>query len=69
MSTNEGGNNRDRNDGIIYSVAFLPNGKDIVSGVREGKVRCWRGKDGREMGAAMHMEGYILDIGVSQDGG
>ena len=56
------------NDGIIYSVAFFPNGNDIVCGGREGKVRHWRGKAGQEVGTAMYTGGYVLDIGVSSDG-
>lgn len=58
-------------DGIIYSVAFLSDGEDIVSGGRGGNSQCWRRKDGRKVGTAMRgasSGGYIFDIGVSPDG-
>ena len=34
----------------IYSVAFLADGRHIVSGGEEGKIRRWRVEDGRETG-------------------
>jgi WD40 repeat protein len=33
---------------IIWSVAFLANGKHVVSGGKEGKIRCWQIEDGKE---------------------
>lgn len=43
-------------NGTIYSVAFLLDGRDVISGGREGKIRRRRAKDGQEVGAAMHVE-------------
>ena len=34
----------------IHSVAFLADGRHIVSGGEEGKIRGWRVEDGRETG-------------------
>ena len=51
----------------IQSVAFLVDGKHIVGGGTEGKIRCWRVKDGALMGT-MDAGSHIWDIAVSRDG-
>ena len=52
----------------IYSVAFLVDGKHVVSGGREGKIRRWRFKDGKEVGTTMDMGSRVRSIAVSRDG-
>jgi len=37
----------------IYSVAFLADGKHVVSGDDKGKIRRWRIEDGKEAGTPM----------------
>jgi len=56
-----------RND--FFAVAFLPDGKHVVSGDTGGKIRRWRIEDGKEVGAPM--DGGFLQvscIAVSRDG-
>ena len=53
--------------GVIYSVAFLDDGKHVVSGGREGKIRRWRVEDGREVGTPMNAGSDVYSIAVSPD--
>ncbi|KAI9573369.1 hypothetical protein HD554DRAFT_2310612 [Boletus coccyginus] len=50
----------------IYSVAVPADGKYLVSGGDEGKIRRWRIEDGKEVGTAI--DGRILNIAISRDG-
>ncbi|KAH0828151.1 WD40-repeat-containing domain protein [Lanmaoa asiatica] len=52
----------------IYSVAFLDDGKYVVGGGDERKIRRWRVEDGKEVGTAMDAGGLVCNIAVSQDG-
>ena len=52
----------------IYSVAFFADGKYVVNGGDDGKMRRWRVEDGQEVGTPMDAESDILNIAVSQDG-
>jgi len=52
----------------IYSVAVLADGKHVMSGGREGKIRHWLIKSGEETGAAMDAGSSVLSIAVSRDG-
>jgi len=52
----------------IFSVAVLADGKHIVSGDREGKIRRWRIEDGREVGTPMDAGSSVFTIAVSRDG-
>ena len=51
----------------IYTVAFLDDGKHIMSGDREGKIRRWRVEDGREVGTPMYAGSTAFNIAVSPD--
>ena len=51
----------------IYAVAFLADGKHVVSGGDEGKMRRWRVGDGRGVGGPVDVESPIVNIAVSQD--
>ena len=51
----------------IHTVAFLDDGKQVVSGGRAGKIRRWRMEDGREVGAPMNGGSSVFDIAVSPD--
>ena len=51
-----------------WAVACLVDGKHIVSGGEEGKIRRWRIEDGQEVGTPMDAKSPVLDIAVSQDG-
>jgi len=54
----------------IYSVAALVDGKHVVSGDGEGKIRRWRIEDGnlQEVGTAMDAGSIVLNVAVSRDG-
>ena len=52
----------------IYSVAFFVDGKHVVSGGKEGKIRRWRVEDGREVGSPMDAGNEIYNLAVSRDG-
>ena len=57
-------------DGLddIYSVAFLADGKHIVGGGDERKVRRWQVEDGKEVGTPIDVGVTVCNIAVSQDG-
>ena len=53
----------------IYTVAFLVDGKQVVSGGNEGKIRRWQVEDGVEVGAPMDGKGgTVFNVAVSRDG-
>ena len=54
--------------GRIWSVAFLVNGKHVVGGGGQGKIRRWRVEDGMEVGTPMDAGSTVYDIVVSRDG-
>ena len=54
--------------GKIWSVAFLIDGKHVVSGDERGKIRRWRVEDGMRVGTPMAAGSSVLDIAVSRDG-
>ena len=54
--------------GNITSIAFLADGKHVVSGGDEGKIRRWRAEDGRGVGKPMNAGSSVGNIAVSQDG-
>ena len=54
--------------GDIYSVAFLADGKHVLSGGKEGKIRRWRVDNGQEVGTPMDAGSAVYSITVSRDG-
>ena len=52
----------------MWLVAFLADGKHVLSGSREGKIRRWRVEDGKEVGTPMDAGSAVLSIAVSRDG-
>ena len=54
--------------GYISSFAFLVDGKHVVSGGQEGKIRRWRVEDGKEVETPMDAGSAVNDIAVSRDG-
>ncbi|KAG9318038.1 WD40-repeat-containing domain protein [Chiua virens] len=51
----------------IHSVAFLMEGKHIVSGGKEEKIRRWRLEDGEEVARPIDVGGWANSIAVSSD--
>ena len=52
----------------VYSVAVLVDGKHVVSGDGDRKIRRWRIEDGKEVGTAMDAGSTVFNIAVSRDG-
>ncbi|KIJ05887.1 hypothetical protein PAXINDRAFT_140991, partial [Paxillus involutus ATCC 200175] len=53
----------------VWSVAFLPDGQEVISGSADGSARRWRVEDGCEVGRAlMWEEGSVLAVDASSDG-
>ena len=52
----------------MWSVAFLVDGKHVVSGNYEGRIRRWRVEDGMEVGTPMDAGSIVSNIAVSRDG-
>jgi WD40 repeat protein len=53
---------------VIWSVAFLVDGKHVVGGGAEGKIRRWRVEDDKEVGTPMAAGNAVCNIAVSRDG-
>jgi WD40 repeat protein len=51
-----------------HACFFLADGKHVVSGGFEGKIRKWRLEDGQGVGKPMEAGSGILDLAVTQDG-
>ncbi|KAF9219415.1 WD40 repeat-like protein [Gyrodon lividus] len=58
---------RDHTD-WINSVAFLPDGKQVISCSADNSIRAWRVEDGRQMGTVMEEGGPVCAVAVSGDG-
>ena len=54
--------------GRISTVAFLVDGKHVVSGDEAGKIRRWRVEDGMQVGTPMDVGSWVRNIAVSRDG-
>ncbi|KAF8838248.1 WD40 repeat-like protein [Paxillus ammoniavirescens] len=52
----------------ITSVAFLPDGKRVISGSVGGGFRAWNLEDGDEVGTVMEKGGHICTVAASSDG-
>ncbi|KAF8842626.1 WD40 repeat-like protein [Paxillus ammoniavirescens] len=51
-----------------WSVAFLPNGKKVISASADGNIQRWRVKDGCELGREMRENGVVYAVAASGDG-
>src|SRR5438067_2341312 len=56
---------------VIYSIAFTPDGKQVVSGSFDNTVKLWEAKTGKEIrtfgGPSGHQK-LVLSVAVSADG-
>ncbi|KAF8122582.1 quinon protein alcohol dehydrogenase-like superfamily, partial [Boletus edulis] len=52
----------------VWAIASLAEGRYIVSGGNEGKIRQWRVEDGMEVGTPMDAKGTVRCVAVSRDG-
>ncbi|KAF8842627.1 WD40 repeat-like protein [Paxillus ammoniavirescens] len=53
----------------VWSVAFLPDGKEVISGSEDRSARRWRVQDGRELEkAAMWENNGVAAVAASSDG-
>lgn len=57
------------NIGEIYSVAFSPDSRTIVSGSSDGSLRRWDARNGRPIGLpSLGHKGFVCSVAVSSDG-
>jgi WD40 repeat protein len=54
-------------EGNVYSVAFSPNGKYVVSGSWDNTARVWEAATGKEISRIMH-DGFVNSVAFSVDG-
>ncbi|KAF8842624.1 WD40 repeat-like protein [Paxillus ammoniavirescens] len=52
----------------IWSIAFLPDGKEVISGSWDGNIRRWRVEDGCELGKEIRENGVVYAVAASSDG-
>ena len=64
--TQESGEINGRDD--IWSIAFLVDGRHVVGGGEEGKIRCCRVEDDKEVGMPMDAGSAVGNLAVSHDG-
>lgn len=53
---------------IVYSIAFLPDGKQFISGSMDNTVRTWSTKRDREIRAPIDCDSTVSAIAISNDG-
>ncbi|KAF8838249.1 WD40 repeat-like protein [Paxillus ammoniavirescens] len=53
---------------LIRSVAFLPDGKRVISGSNDKTIRAWWIEDGDEVRMAMKKEGLVYTVAASNNG-
>ncbi|KIJ05917.1 hypothetical protein PAXINDRAFT_92768, partial [Paxillus involutus ATCC 200175] len=54
--------------GTIRSVAFLLDGKQVISGSEDMNVQAWKVEGGDEVGTVMEGEGVVVEVAASGDG-
>ena len=52
----------------IWRLAYLPDGRRVVTGSDDGIVKVWNLENGRQEGTSMEHESYICDLAVTRDG-
>ncbi|KAF8557940.1 WD40 repeat-like protein [Imleria badia] len=55
-------------DKPITAVAYLPDGRRVATGSRDGFVKVWNVENGRQEGASMKHEGIVICLAVTRDG-
>ena len=55
-------------DASIWRLAYLPDGRRVVTGSRDGTVKVWNLENGRQEGTTMGHESKICGLAVTQDG-
>ena len=55
-------------DAGISTLAYLPDGRRVVSGAYDGTVRVWKLEDGKQEGTSMKHASYICGLAVTRDG-
>ena len=52
----------------IWKLAYLPDGRRVVSGANNGTVKVWNLENGRQEGTSMEHESGICGLAVTRDG-
>jgi WD40 repeat protein len=52
----------------IWRLAYLPDGRRIVTGSGDGNVKVWNLENGEQEGTSMEHESEICDLAVTRDG-
>ncbi|KAF8553453.1 WD40 repeat-like protein [Imleria badia] len=55
-------------DGIIRALAYLPDGRRIVTGSVEGTVKVWNLENGEQEGTPMEHDQEVISVAVTRDG-
>jgi Tol biopolymer transport system component len=62
------GTARFQNLGLVYAVAFAPDGKTLAAGCWDGTVRLWDLATGKELRPFTGHEGWVKSVAFSPDG-
>src|SRR5436309_733850 len=54
--------------GLIYAVAFSPDGKTVLTGGFDKTVRVWEAVTGKPVGAPLLHQGLVMHVAFSRDG-
>ncbi|KIJ07396.1 hypothetical protein PAXINDRAFT_90454 [Paxillus involutus ATCC 200175] len=55
-------------EGTVLGIAYLPEGKKVVTCSRDRTIRVWDAESGEQEGTSMEHEGRIRGIAVTKDG-
>jgi WD40 repeat protein len=54
--------------GIVWGIAFTPDGQKLVSGAQDGLIKIWDVSTGEELATLQGHEGSILSLALAADG-
>ena len=62
------GTARLRHEGEVYALAWMPDGKRVISAGGDGTARMWRVADSKELRRFKSTEGNLLALAITRDG-
>src|SRR5262249_24214666 len=54
--------------GLVYAIAFSPDGKAVLTGAHDRTARLWDATTGRPLGPPFRHDGNIFSVAFSPDG-